>query len=77
MNILHINYSDTIGDRFNGFYMLDYSDVDFNIQMAVWKRNSNNKNVHLIPPRNPLLKFVIEKIIHLGVKLGLDHLIFY
>ena len=75
MNILHINYSDTIGDRFNGFYMLDYSDVDFNIQMVVWKRNSNNKNVHLIPPRNPLLKFVIEKIIHLGVKLGLDHLI--
>ena len=75
MNILHINYSDIIGGRFNGYYMLGKSDDMLNPNMAVWRKKSNRKNVYLLPPHNKVLKFVIEKCIHLGAKLGLDHLI--
>ena len=75
MNILHINYSDLIGSRFNGFYMLDSANDVFNINMAVWRKQSKRNEVYLLPPSNKLLKFVVEKIIHLGVKFGLDHLI--
>lgn len=75
MNILHINYADLIGNRFNGYYMLDASDEAFNFNMAVWSKQSERNDVFLLPPKQKALKFVVEKLIHLGAKLGLDHLV--
>mgnify|MGYP006103412501 CR=1 FL=1 len=75
MNVLHINYSDIIGGRFNGYYMLGRPNDTLNSNMAVWRKKSKRKEVYLLPPHNKVLKFIIEKCIRLGAKLGLDHLI--
>lgn len=75
MNILHINYSDILGERFNGFYMLNASDDSFTIQMAVWRKESNNDNVFILPPKNGMVKYIFEKFLHLFSKIGFDHVI--
>lgn len=75
MKVLHVNYSDLIGNRFNGYYMLDASDESFYFNMAVWRKQSKHNDVYLLPPMNKWFKFIVEKILHLCGKLGFDHLI--
>jgi glycosyltransferase involved in cell wall biosynthesis len=74
MNILHISSSDLMGGRFNGYSMQDSMGDSYNIEMAVWSRFSKSSWVHLIPPRNPLLRFFALNIMRLGNILGLDGL---
>jgi|LSQX01.2.fsa_nt_gb glycosyltransferase involved in cell wall biosynthesis len=74
IRVLHINYSDIIGARFNGYCMMEENtNPNFEFSMAVWKKKSDNKNVFLLPPQNKYLKYLIEKTIHLTCKFGFDH----
>lgn len=75
MNILHINYSDLVGGRFTGYYMQQSLDNSYNVEMAVWNKSSQSSHVHLIPPSNPILRFVADKTMKLSSRLGLDGLI--
>lgn len=76
MNILHINYTDLIGGRFTGYYMQDaLEDKEYNINMAVWKKEGNNQKVYRIPPLNNYLYNFTNIIMNIGARVGLDRLI--
>ena len=74
MNILHISNTDLIGGRFSGYYMQHSLDSSFNVEMAVWDKKSQSSHVKLIPPGNPVLRFLAFQIMKLGFRLGLDGL---
>jgi len=74
MNILHINNTDLIGGRFNGYNMLHSPDKSFNVEMAVWKKESHSAYVYKLPPTNSALRFVASLTAKLSLKIGLDKL---
>lgn len=74
MNILHINNTDLIGGRFNGYYMQKALTDPYNAEMAVWKHTSSSPHVHLMPPRNPALRFIAHNIMRADGRLGLEGL---
>lgn len=75
INVLHINYSDILGARFNGFYMLEENtDEDVSFLMAVWEKKSNREDVYELPPTNRFLKRIVWFLLHILYKLGDDHL---
>lgn len=74
MNILHINNTDLIGGRFNGFSMQQSTDKFNNVEMAVWKKISNSSFVHRIPPDNSLLRFLELNTMRIFGRIGFDSL---
>jgi len=74
VNILHISYNDLVGGRFNGYCMQQSLDKSYKVEMAVWNKSSQSSHVHLIPPSNPVLRFIAETIMRLGGRVGLDGL---
>ncbi len=75
MNILHINQTDVIGGRFNGYNMQQALDKSCNVEMAVWNRTSQSPHVHIMPPCNSVLRFFALNTIRIGDRLGLDGLV--
>ncbi|MEA5071059.1 MAG: glycosyltransferase [Petrimonas sp.] len=76
MNILHINYTDLIGSRFNGYYMQQALEgTEYDVNMAVWRKEGSNPKVFQIPPSNKLHRQIINSFMFLGARLGLDRLI--
>lgn len=77
MNILHINHTDLMGGRFNGYYMQQSLDKSCNVEMAVWNKTTQSTYVHRMPPDNPILRFFALNTMRLGVRVGLDGLTGY
>lgn len=77
MNILHISNTDLVGGRFTGYYMQQSLDNSYKVAMAVWNKTTQNAYVHLIPPGNPILRFIAATSMQLGIRLGLDGLTGY
>ncbi len=75
MNILHINYTDLAGGRFTGFYMKDELDQNYDVNMAVWSKFSDSDKVHLLPPNNISLHFILNKLMQLLSRIGFDGLL--
>lgn len=75
INVLHINYSDIIGARFNGFYMLEGNDDEsVSFSMAVWEKKSQRNDVYELPPYSKLIKKIVWFLLHVLYKFGNDHL---
>jgi len=75
MKILHINYTDLAGGRFTGYYMQEALDAQHSVEMAVWEKKSNSNYVHKIPPGNPFLHCILDKLLKLSSRFGLDRLL--
>lgn len=75
MKILHINYTDLVGGRFNGYLMSQMLKDPYDSQMAVWVKKSNIDSVHQIPPKNKNLWNVLNRFMILTSRLGLDRLV--
>jgi len=74
VNILHINNTDLIGGRFNGYYMQQSLGKSYSVEMAVWDKTTKSSHVHLMPPCNPLLHFFATNTMRLGGRAGLEGL---
>lgn len=75
MKILHVNYTDLAGGRFNGYFMSQNLKRPFSSQMAVWVKRSNGDFVHQIPPKNGLVWNLWNRFMMLTSRFGLDRLI--
>jgi len=75
MKILHINYTDLVGGRFNGYLMSKNHKYLFDSQMAVWVKKSNDDFVYQIPPKNKLIWNLWNRFLILTSRFGLDRLI--
>ncbi len=75
LRILHVNYTDTVGQRFNGFKLSQKVKGMVFSEMAVWKKNSNESFVRQIPPSCRLSWFFWNRIMIFFSRLGLDRLV--
>lgn len=75
MRILHINYIDTVGQRFNGFRLSQKLKGTVVSEMAVWKKLSEETFVKQIPPNNRLSWLLWNRTMILFSRFGLDRLI--
>jgi len=77
MNILHINSHDLHGARFNGYEMQKKIGSAHNVEMLVWEKLSSNSNVHTLPPKNIVLKYLTTLLITFTSRVGFDRLFGY
>lgn len=75
MKILHVNYTDLVGGRFTGYYMQQYLDDSYSVEMAVWDKRSKCDSVKIIPPNNTFLHVIIDRLIKFSSRFGLDRLL--
>ena len=75
MRILHINYTDTVGQRFNGFRLSQKLKAKVVSEMAVWKKHSEETFVKQIPPKSRFAWLLWNRTMMLFSRLGLDRLV--
>jgi glycosyltransferase involved in cell wall biosynthesis len=75
LRILHINYTDTVGQRFNGFRLSQKLKGSAVSEMAVWKKQSEETFVKQIPPNNRLAWLLWSRTMMLFSRFGLDRLV--
>lgn len=75
MRILHINYTDTVGQRFNGFKLSQKLKGKVLSEMAVWVKHSQEVFVKQIPPKNLIARFFWSRTMMLFSRFGLDRLV--
>ncbi len=75
MKILHINYTDTVGQRFNGFRLSQKLKGTVVSEMAVWEKLSEETFVKQIPPNFRLAWLLWNRTMMLFSRLGFDRLV--
>lgn len=75
MRVLHVNYIDTVGQRFNGFKLSQQLKGQIVSEMTVWTKLSKESFVKQIPPENKIAWKLWNKTMILFSRFGLDRLI--
>ncbi len=72
MKILHVSNTDLAGGRFTGYYMQEALDDSFRVDMAVWKKTTQNPRVHQLPPDDRTLRALADTVARFTDRLGFD-----